>query len=105
MSAPVSGGWNVPPTTGRHPVATPDVGAQSPNGSFGSTNVPPGPHCRFFANNQGRYNPQARKPLKLLPPPVGTPLINTLPAQSDVDRLRFTGPVTPEASFTKNGGT
>ena len=33
------------------------------------------------------------------------PLINTLPAQSDVDRDRFTGPVTPDASFTKNGGT
>ena len=105
MSAPDNGGDGFPATTGKHPVGAAAVGAQSPNGSFGSTNAPPGPHARFFANNHGKYNPQAKNPLKLFPPPVGIPLINTLPAQSCVDREKFTGPVTPDASFTKNGGT
>src|SRR5262245_6253274 len=104
MSAPVSGGLKVPATSGRHPVAG-EAGAQSPNGSFGSTITPPGPQARFFANNHGKYNPQARKPFKLFPPPLGMPSINVLPAQSSVDRDRFTGPVTPDASLTKNGGT
>src|SRR5262245_17673300 len=104
MSAPVSGGGPKFATSGRQPVAASAVGSQSPNGSFGSDMKPPGPHCRFFANSHGRYRPQARNPLKLFPPPAGMPLINTLPAQSCVDRDRFTGPVTPDASFTKNGG-
>src|SRR6266487_3865263 len=104
MSAPVNGALNFPATTGRHPVAG-EAGAQSPSGSFGSTITPPGPHARFFANNQGRYAPQARKPLKLFPPPAGIPSMSVLPAQSRVDRDRFTGPVTPDASFRKNGGT
>src|SRR5215831_7610634 len=105
MSAPVSGASKLPATDGRHSVATFRPGSQSPNGSFGSTITPPGPHARFFANNHGKYNPQAKKPLKLFPPPVGMPSINVLPAQSSVDREKFAGPVTPDASLTKNGGT
>src|SRR5262249_59661236 len=102
MSAPLgdsSDGF----TTGRHPVAAFRVTSQSPNGLFGLVITPPGPHLRFFANNHGMYSPHERNPLKLFPPPdgIGAKIVfPRSPLQSCAERVRFTGPVTPDASFT-----